>query len=203
MVKKRTDLTWYIWSDLIWSDLIWFELTWYVWSAGRSCTEPSSRNRLSWNFFLKWWQKIFLAGKIHLAGKNANSVWTTNLKSCSFPMSLTHTKPTFKEVRLRYNPPTLTFENNMKWYEKTWLGIFTKPESPEKSSNVGEKHLIIVFACILPFIWMCFTWHQLLGISNKSNHLVSHFFFNETLLDHEEDVVDTHHIGLACVANVK
>ena len=56
-------------------------------------------------------------------------------------MSLTHTKPTFKEVRLRYNPHTLTFENNMKWYEKTWLGIFTKPESPEKSSNVGEKHL--------------------------------------------------------------
>ena len=52
-----------------------------------------------------------------------------------------------------------------------------------------------MFQCILHFLRTIY-----LGIIKQKNHLVSHFFWNETLFDHEQDVVDTHHVGLPCVS---
>ena len=52
-----------------------------------------------------------------------------------------------------------------------------------------------MFQCILHYLRTIY-----LGIIKQKNHLVSHFFRNETLFDHEQDVVDTHHVGLPCVS---
>ena len=129
----------------------------------------------------------------------------TNLKSRSFPMSLTYAKPTFKHWRPKnHSPPppspappspppappptpspyTNTTTNTITIHQHNHS---QKPESPEKSRNVGEKNLRHIFMHLKIF-W---NWGRF--------HLVCHVFWNETLFDHEEDVVDTHHIGLACV----